>query len=293
VVASATAERLRALAEALATLPSAGQRLVAGEALMHLLVEEGCRPLAANEETINQLVAGLTPPDWPWTELDQKTQARQVTEDALRLLAPESHAALHRLLSGPSPALPWDRIDWGSKRLAPKNAALRILDEVLGEGDLPLLDSLWRGDQEPGGVRDHAVELYLRHCGPRRALEAVPYLTEAYHGSFELRHTVPRETRIALVEPLVAVLCITGPASQWRAHALLVGCGDEAIGPLTRVIRTHPEEFARRFAQLALNRIDPAALAAALAANAGDEVGLSPAAPPEADAERGLSAPEG
>jgi len=293
LAASATAERIRALAEASATLPSAGQQLAAGEALLRLLVEEGCRPLATNEETIQKLVDGLTPPDWPWNELDHQAEARQATEDALRLLAPESHAALRRLLTAPSPRLPANRIDWDRLRLAPKNAALRILEDVLGEGDLPLLESLWRDGHEPSGVRDHAVKLYLRHCGPRRAVETVPFLTGAYGGSGDLRYAVPRDTRAALVEPLVTVMCGNGSSSQWRAYRLLMDCGQEAIGPLTRVIREHPDEFVRRFAQLALHRVDPSALAAALAANAEDEVGLSPAASPEADAERGLSTPEG
>jgi len=118
LVRSATRERIGSLAQALATLPTAGQRLAAGEALLRLLVESGHRPLAANDETIGWLVAALMPPDWPWTELDQQAGARQAAEDLLQVLAPESHVALRRLLSAPAPPLPFSRLDWRRLRLA-------------------------------------------------------------------------------------------------------------------------------------------------------------------------------
>ncbi|MBI5833628.1 MAG: hypothetical protein HZB16_15110 [Armatimonadetes bacterium] len=319
---SATPERLSRLARAAAELPEPVYRLRAAQLLSGLWLTAASH----DPEVHRALLPALTPRfDGPAEamRMEYVAKAALLAQDLLRYRWRDVAPELRALLAGPPLAvvsLPVmaSRVMVGAKLFAldtlpPTDADEALLLALAGKADEPwpvrakaldrlrhapeaepVLLALMRDTGQPASVRADAAYRLLALNGQPHVDEIAALLLEAPVDDRSLPLKAAHETLAGeLAGRLVSGLASTSFLVRDRAHRLLVDIGCAAVPALAELVRNATVWQTREQAEATLREIDFDALHTARTLREADGRSLSPAAPGEADARRGLSRPDG
>ncbi len=290
-LAAVTTDRLLCLAGAVTTLPTAGGRYSAAQALRRV-ARANPQALRAAAGLIAPLLAALDPLHDSNALDSLDVHGRQIAVvAALEALGDSADGSLRELLAGPPrPTLFVNNGSGFDVPLGAKLVALDLLADRLTSADDVLLAGLVTDQDEPQPVRDQAALLWLRLVGSERSPMLAEYLLTRPSDFLRRRlKGTPPEALAALVPPLVAALHGSSPELRMRARGLLILVGQPASDALAHEVRTADTWQSRQNAEEALAAINPTALRAAIEQREADDRSLSLATPLTGDAERGLS----